>query len=506
MMRYFNPPRRLAGATLLTLLGSLAGCSLAPPYTPPHMALPDSYKGTGPFTLAHPEDQLTQSDWWKLFGDDELDRLETRLNAANPDLQAAEETYTQARDIVGEARSQLFPQLSAQAFASDNRESAHRLFRSTSGTGTNEEASIGYGPALSWEPDFWGEIRNRTNYAKANAQATAALVASARLSLEIELANDYMALRGLDSEHAVYTTTLSYYGDALKITKLRYSGKIAAGLDVERAENQFATAQAADTDVQAQRAVLEHAIAVLTGENPSTFNVPPEDLAKLTVPVIPVGVPSALLQRRPDIAQSEREMAAQNAAIGVARAAFYPNIVLNGDAGFQNNSFGGLTSLPYSLWSIGATATLPLFEGGLRRAEEQQSKSAFAQAADNYRATVLEAFREVEDQLVLTNGLVTENAQDQDALKAALKVQDLSLRLYTNGLDNYLNVTVAQIAALSAELASIQVQMRQLQAAVGLISAVGGGWSTADLPTSKQTIPFNPISLHHSPGDVSEPN
>ncbi|MEA3121799.1 MAG: outer membrane protein multidrug efflux system [Paraburkholderia sp.] len=505
MMRYLNPPRRLAGATLLTLLGSLAGCSLAPPYSPPHMALPDSYKGTGPFTLARPENQLAQSDWWKMFGDAELNSLEERLNAANPDLQAAQETYTQARDIVGEARSQLFPQLSAQAYASQNRESLHRLFRA-SGAGPSEEASIGYGPALSWEPDFWGEIRNRTNYAKANAQATAAMVASARLSLEIELANDYMALRGLDSEHAVYAKTLGYYGEALKITKLRYTGKIAAGLDVERAENQLATAQAADTDIQTQRAVLEHAIAALAGENPSTFSLPPEDLAKLAVPMIPVGVPSELLQRRPDIAQSERQMAAQNAAIGVARAAFYPNIQLSANAGIQNNSFGGLTSLPYSLWSIGATATLPLFEGGLRRAEEQQSKSAFTQAADNYRATVLQAFREVEDQLVQTNDLAYENAQEQDALKAALKVQDLTLRLYTNGLDNYLNVTVAQIAALSAELATVQVQMRQLQAAVGLIGAVGGGWSTADLPTSKQTIPFNPLSLRHSPGDVSEPN
>jgi multidrug efflux system outer membrane protein len=505
MMRYFNPRRRLAGATLLTLLGSLAGCNLAPTYTPPHMALPDSYKGTGPFTLAHPENQLTQSDWWKMFGDDELDRLETRLNAANPDLKAAEETYTQARDIVGEARSQLFPQLSTQAFASRNAQSQHRLFRNN-GYGPNEEASIGYGPALSWEPDFWGEIRNRTNYAKANAQATAAMVASARLSLEIELANDYMALRGLDAEHAVYTKTLGYYGEALKITKLRYSGKIAAGLDVERAENQLSTAQAADTDIQAQRAVLEHAIAVLAGDNPSTFSLPPESLATLTLPVIPVGVPSALLQRRPDIAQSERRMAAQNAEIGVARAAFYPNVRLNADAGFQNSEFGGLSALPNAFWSIGGTAVLPLFEGGLRRAEAQQSKSAFAQAANSYRATVLQAFREVEDQLVLTNSLVSENAQEQDALKAALKVQDLTLSLYTNGLDSYLNVTVAQIAALSAELATVQVQRRQLQATVGLIGAVGGGWSTADLPTSKQTIPFNPLSLHHSPGDVSEPN
>jgi NodT family efflux transporter outer membrane factor (OMF) lipoprotein len=505
MMRYFNPRCRLALATTLMLLGPLAGCSLAPPYTPPQMALPASYKGTGPFALANPEAQLAQGDWWNMFGDEQLNHLEASLNAANPNLQAAEETYTQARDIVGEARSQLFPQLSAQAYGSKNRQSEHRLFRAA-GAGPSEEGSLGYGAALSWEPDFWGEIRNRTNYAKANAQATAAMVASARLSLEIELANDYMALRGLDSEHAVYTKTLAYYDEALKITKLRFAGKIAAGLDVERAQNQLSTAQAADTDIEAQRGVLEHAIAVLAGENPSTFSLPAEGLGSLATPRIPVGVPSALLQRRPDIAQSERQMAAENAAIGVARAAFYPNIQLSANAGFEDDAFGGLASLPNSLWSVGASAVLPLFEGGLRRAEEQQSKSAFTQAVDNYRATALEAFREVEDQLVLTNSLVSENTQQHDALTAALKVQDLALRLYTNGLDNYLSVTVAQAAALSSELASVQVQTRQLQAAVGLIGAVGGGWSTADLPTSKQTIPFNPLALHQAPGDVHEPN
>jgi multidrug efflux system outer membrane protein len=505
MMRYFKPARRLAAATLLSLLGALAGCSLAPPYAAPQMALPASYKGTGPFALAHPEDQLAQDGWWKMFGDAELDRLEASLNAANPDLQAVQETYTQARDIVGEARSQLFPQLSAQAYGSQNRESLHRLFRA-GGTGSSEEASLGYGPALSWEPDFWGGIRSQTNYAKSNAQATAAMVASARLSLEIELANDYMALRGLDSEHAVYVKTLGYYGEALKITKLRFSGKIAAGLDVERAQDQLSSAQAADTDIQAQRAVLEHAIAVLAGENPSTFSLPPEELANLAIPTIPVGVPSALLQRRPDIAQSERRMAAQNAAIGVARAAFYPNIQLSANAGFEDDAFGGLASLPNSLWSIGASAALPLFEGGLRRAEEQQSRSTFAQAADNYRSTVLQAFREVEDQLVLTNELGSEYNQQQTALTAALKVQDLSLTLYKNGLDNYLNVTVAQAAALSAELATVQVRSRHLQAAVALIGAVGGGWRTVDLPTPQQTIPFNPLALHHAAGDVGEPN
>jgi multidrug efflux system outer membrane protein len=488
---------------LLALAGPLAGCSLAPPYTAPQMVLPTSYKGTGPFVLARPDDQLAHGPWWQVFQNQDLDRLEGELDASNPSLKATEETYTQARDVVGEARSQLFPQLSAQAFGTDNGLSKHALFHSSTAAPL-EESSLGYGAVTTWEPDLWGAIRNQTYYAKANAQATAAMVASARLSLEIQLASDYMMLRGLDAQHALYTSTIASYGEAVKITTLRYGGKIGAGLDVERAENQLAAAQAADTDIEAKRAVLEHAIAVLAGENPSTFTLPSEDLRHLTIPVVPVGVPSSLLQRRPDIAAAERKMAAANAAVGVARAAFYPNIQLGASFGFEDNGLG-LAALPESLWSVGASAILPLFEGGLQKAELQQSWSVVHQAADNYRATVLQGFREVEDQLSLTNDLATEYNQQQQAVTTALKVQELAMQLYTSGLDNYLNVTVAQIAALNAELAAVQVHARRLQAAVELVGALGGGWTIQNMPTPKQTVPFSPFALHSSTGDVHEP-
>jgi outer membrane protein, multidrug efflux system len=505
MMRHLKPAVRRAGA-FLALVAPLAGCSLAPHYTPPQTLLPTSYKGTGPFVLAKPDDQLARGPWWKMFGDDELDRLETELDAGNPDLQAAQETYTQARDVVGEARSQLFPQLGAQAFASENGDAQHALFHSFTPSPSLplEESSLGYGAVTTWEPDFWGAIRNRTNYAKASAQATAALVASARLSLEMQLACDYMLLRGLDAQHAVYTNTLVYYREAVNITQLRYTGKIGSGLDLERARDQLATAQAADTEIEAQRAILEHAVAVLAGQNPSTFALPPGDLKQFAIPVIPVGVPSTLLQRRPDIAASEREMAAANSAIGVARAAFYPNVQLGANFGFEDNGLA-LAALPDSLWSVGASAVLPLFEGGLRRAEEQQSWSAFHQATDTYRSTVLKAFQQVEDQLSLTDKLATEYKQQGDAVTAAVKAQDIAMQLYTSGLDNYLNVTVAQVAALSSELSEVQVKARRLQAAVNLIGALGGGWTAEDLPTQKQTVPFEPIALHSSPQDVHEP-
>jgi multidrug efflux system outer membrane protein len=498
-MRSFRPNGYIA-CLALTLL---SGCDLAPIYTPPSMLLPAHYQGSGPFVIAQPQDQLARGPWWGVFHNAELDRLERQLDAANPDLQAAEETYTQARDIVGEARSGLYPQLNSQAFTSENKESDHTLFHS--GTGPTQSPSNGYGAATSWEPDFWSEIRNRTKLAQQDAQGTAAQVASARLSLEMELATDYMAIHGLDAEHSVYSETITFYEKAVSITQLRLTGKISSGLDVARAENQLSSAQAFDTEVQAQRTLLEHAIAVLTGGNPSAFRLPVTADAQIALPTVPVDAPSTLLQRRPDIAQAERAMAAENSSIGVSRAAFYPNIQLSANAGFEDTGFG-LASLPNALWAFGASSMLPLFEGGLRKAELQQSWSQFHQATDRYRATVLRAFQQVEDSLTLTSKLATEGAQQEAALQAALRAQNMSLSLYTDGLDNYLNVTVSQIAALTAQIAEVQVQTRRLETAVALIGDFGGGWSTAQLPTSVQTLPFNPLIPRDAPTDVHEPH
>lgn len=509
-MHGVRPTRRALRATSCALraiscvlpLVLLAGCDLAPVYQPPHPILPASYQGTGPFVVARPQDRLPRGAWWRMFGDPVLDRLESQLEAANPDLQAAEETYTQARDIAAEARSGLYPQISADGNLTENKQSLHRLFR-TGDTGPNEETSNVIEATADWEPDFWYRIRNQTKFAKEQAQATAAQVATARLSLEGLLASDYLALRGLDSEHAVLGNTIRFYQKAVAITRMRLAGKISSALDVARSENQLATAQAQDTEVLAQRAVLQHAIAVLAGINPSSFALPMLARAPIALPAIPAGVPSELLQRRPDIAQAERLMAAANAQIGVARAAFYPDIRLSAVSGFQDNGFD-LATLPNSLWSVGAFAVLPLFEGGLRKAALQRNWSVLAQASDNYRATVLAAFGQVEDGLVLTSRLATEQAQQQAALGAALRAQTMTLSLYTGGLTNYLDVTVSQIAALTAEIGEVQVQTRRQQAAVSLVQALGGGWSTADLPTPDQTLPFDPLNPGQAPGDVSE--
>lgn len=484
---------RLACVALLA--AALCSCDLAPTYTRPSMILPDDYQGSGPFVRAQPSDDVHRGPWWTMFGDPQLDRLETQLDAANPDLQAAEEAYTQARDIVGEARSGLFPQLGSQAFATENKESSHTLFHT--GTGPTQQPSTGYGIAASWEPDFWDQIRNETQAAQQSAQASAAHVAAARLVLELDLATDYLGLREDDDQHAVYTRAIESYTLAVKITQMRLDGKISSGLDVARAQNQLASARASDTEVLAQRAVLQHAIAVLTGASPSTFKLASATGAPFARPDVPVEFPSALLQRRPDIAEAERNMAAANTLIGVARAAFYPNIRISANAGFEDTGLA-LASLPNSLWAVGASAVLPLFEGGLRRAELQRSWSQLAQSSDQYRSTVLAAFREVEDQLALAHELAIETDQQAEAVSAAKKAEGLAELLYRDGLDNYLNVTVAQVALLSAQIAQTQAATRQLQASVALVAALGGDWDAGRLPKPDQTLPN--LSANEPPG------
>ena len=475
-------------------LGALlvAGCNLAPAYNPPRFVLPASYQGSAPFHVAQPGDGLPRGRWWRLFADPVLDQLEEQAEAINPNLQATEEQYTQARDLAAEARAGLFPQVSLGGTTSDNRQSIHRLFRNGTG-GPNVESSNRIDATASWVPDFWQAISNQTRIQKRLAQGSAATLATARLSLEAELATDYIAMRGLDTEDAVLQQAIRYYTEAVSITTLREASKIASGLDVARARGQLASGQVQETDVLANRAVLQHAIAVLVGAQPSGFVIRPEADPHIKVPTIPVGVPSDLLQRRPDIATAERSMAAANAAIGVTRAAFYPSVTLSLLGGFEDTGFN-LSALPNSLWTIGAQAMLPLFEGGLRRAALQRTWSQYAQSRDLYRATVLSAFREVEDGLVLTSQLAIESHQGREAVRQALQAQNISLTLYKAGLDNYLDALVAQVTALTAQVTEIAIEVRERQAVVSLIAALGGGWSTADLPTGDQVLPFNPVA------------
>jgi multidrug efflux system outer membrane protein len=479
----------------------LGGCQLAPSYDPPRLLLPDSYQGSGPFRQANPDSALlAQDNWWTLFGDPQLNEYEEQLKRANPTLQAAAETYTQARDVAAEAQSGLYPQLGVTASLSENKQSLHSLYRNGPG-GLNEDASNVVATAASWEPDFWGATRNRAHERKRLAQASAADLATAQLSLEAQLASSYVGLRGLDAELELLRQSIVTYQRAVEVTRLRTEGAIASGLDLARALSQLRSAQAQETDTQLQRDQLQHAIAVLIGANPSSFSIPPEAELTLPTPQIPPGIPSQLLERRPDISSAERQMAAANASIGVSRAAFYPNVTIGLMGGFQDSGFN-LLSLPNDLWTVGAGAALPVFEGGLRRAALQSSWSQYAQTRDNYRATVLAAFQEVEDGLSQTQCLSAETVQQREASDQADLALSISTKLYQEGLDNFLSVSVAQVQSLATRTVEIQIRTRQIQAAVALIRALGGGWRASDLPSEPQTLPFGPFDYQVSHAKV----
>jgi multidrug efflux system outer membrane protein len=483
--------KRYAAALVASLgVGLLAGCNLAPVYEPPQFILPESYHGSGPFQIANPDEALSpRADWWTLFGDKQLNDLEDQLGRTNPTLAAAADAYAQARSLAAEAQSKLSPQVSGSAGTSENKESVNRLFRSPTSRAPIREASNQFGVAASWEPDFWHALRNGAHAQMRLAQASAADLATARLSLQAELATDYVAVRGLDAQLEVLRQSIASYQSAVEVARLRTRGKIASGLDLARALSQLDSAQAQESETQLQRDVMQHAVAVLIGAMPSTFSIAPISGFRLTPPPLPAGVPSELLQRRPDIASTERQMAAANASIGVSRAAFYPNVTFNITGGFQDSGFN-LLSLPNSLWSVGAGAVMPLFDAGLRRAELRHSWAQYAQTRDDYRATVLAAFQEVEDALSQTQLLATEDTQEHEASDQAVQALSISTQLYKVGLDNYLSVAVAQVQALAAQLTDVQIRIRQIQAAVSLIRALGGGWTVQALPDEKQTLQF----------------
>ncbi|MFS3136209.1 efflux transporter outer membrane subunit [Gluconacetobacter sacchari] len=473
-----DPRRGTKGKLLLLALALLAGCDLAPAYrTPAAPTLPASFRESGPWTPTAPLDHPAGTDagmdagtdWWTVLADDGLDRLESRVARANPQLAAAIARYDQSRALVRRARAEFFPQIDATASAERERAVLPQTGRYI------EYRNEAAGGAVSWEPDIWGRIRNLVAAARSDAQASAADLGAMRLSLEAELGEDYVQLRGLDARIAVLRRTIAAYQAALDLTTTRFAGGAASELDVGRAQTQLASVQSRLDQQVADRALAEHAIAVLVGEEPTLFSLPPAT-ALDPVPVIPVTAPSALLRRRPDVAAAERRMAAANARIGVARAAFFPNITL-GASGGSATTVGTLLSAGTGVWALGpALATLAVFDGGRRFADLAATHAAYAEAAATYRQTTLAAFREVEDQLALLNHLADAAARQQDAVSAAARTNRLATIRYREGAVDYLQVVIAQTAELQARDDQITITTRRLTAAIDLVRAMGGGW------------------------------
>ena len=466
-------PFSLFWALAVALAIAASGCSLAPAYTPLTLATPPAYKETGPWTPASPDDVAPRGDWWTIYGDQTLNGLEQRIETSNPTLAVALARWDEARALAAQARAAQFPQVNASGELTNNEQSAHRPLRV--GGPDNYQDNI-VGGSASYELDLWGRVRNLVAQGRAQAQASGADAASVRLSLEAQLADAYLGLRGLDAQEKVLADAVAAFTRALTLTTDLHDGGAVAGLDVGRAETQLESARAQQIDVAAQRALLEHEIAALIGEPASSFSLPP-DAVLPQPPRTPVAAPSLLLQRRPDIAAAERRAAAANAGIGVARAAFFPSITLLGAAGFENSGGTNLLTAASSWWSLGPSVSLPLFDGGRRRANLRQAWDQFDEAGATYRATVLAAFQEVEDNLALCNRLADEARAESAAVEAARRTESLATIQYQMGAVTYLDVVTAQTADLDAQRADLMIATRRLQASVDLLRAMGGGWT-----------------------------
>ena len=483
---------RRRGLWLLAL--SLSACingpavDLAPTYEPAQFVVPDSWRGASPFIRAKPSDGEVRQAWWTLFNDPVLNSLEQQAMASNPDLQAAAERFVQARDMMMRARASFVPHLGIGFGASNNRQSDNSLFR---GIGEPDSAAqVTTGGIASWEPDFWSALRNRMRAQIATAESVAADFALARLSLQAEIADDYFTLRGYDAQNEIYKESIDYYTESLRIIQEQFKGAIASALDVARAEYLLHDTEAKKIGIEANRQVAEHALAILVNKVPASFKIEPVEDLQMPDFMIPQTLPSTLLERRPDIAKMERQMAKANREIGIARAAFFPNVSFRLDGGFEDNGFN-LISLANSFWSYGSTVSLPIFQGGYRRAQLQQSWSAYRETEDKYRATVLNAFREVENGLSQTKLYTAESERQKAAVEAALKSQALTMQLFKGGLNSSLDLIYAQIYTLAARINYVQVRNGLQKASVALVRSLGGGWNREQLPTDEQIQPFD---------------
>ncbi len=471
MSRY---SKKLSFSILATLL---AGCTVGPDYVRPQLPTPAVFKELKGWKQAQPHDHLHPGKWWEIFQDPQLNALEEQVATGNQSIAQAEALYRQAQALVQAARAAYFP--TAGSTTSVNR------YRAVSGTNVavvGVKYLFGENFTTSWQPDLWGAVRRQVEANIGSAQASAATLHALRLSTQSTLAQDYFQMRALDAQKKLLDETAASYQKSLELTQNRYASGVAARTDVVLAESQLESARAQAIDVGVQRAQMEHAVAVLTGKPPAELSL---NAAPLTAvpPPIPVGIPSQLLERRPDIANAERQIAAANALIGVAKAAYFPTVTLSANNGYQTNTLSSLFTLASRYWALGpSVATETLFDGAARNAQLKQSVDAFNAAIANYKQTVLTSFQQVEDNLAALR-ILEEEAQVQDkAVQAFRESLALTVNQYKSGTVSYLNVMVAQAVALASENTAVQLKGKRLSAAVLLVTALGGGWGTSALP------------------------
>jgi NodT family efflux transporter outer membrane factor (OMF) lipoprotein len=467
----------------MVLLGMAAlqicGCTVGPEYKRPAAEVPRAYKEASNWKQARPNDQNLGGNWWELFQDPQLNALEAQVNVSNQNLKAAEAQYTQSRAALRYNRAAYFPSINGGVSATRNKISNNRPPSLATNGVTYNDFQIPF--ELSYEVDVWGRVRRTVESYRAQAQASAADLATVNLSMHAQLALFYFEARTLDAEEQLLNSTVTQYEQALELIENRFAGGLASDVEVQQARTQLETTRAEAVDVGVARAQYEHAVAVLIGKPPAEFSLAPLPLTA-PPPPIPAGLPSELLERRPDIAAAERLMASANAQIGVAKAAYYPTISLGATGGFESGVITTLISGPSALWSVGGSAIAPIFDAGRRRANLDQAIAAYDQSTANYRETVLTGFQQVEDNVAALR-ILEHEAQVQDkAVVAAQKYLELAVTRYKGGVTSYLEVTTAQSAALSDEVTAVNILGRRMVDAVTLVQALGGGWDRSSLP------------------------
>jgi NodT family efflux transporter outer membrane factor (OMF) lipoprotein len=474
---------------ILTASLALSGCMVGPNYSRPSAPLSPTFKEAAGWTAAAPADTLDRGDWWTLFDDPVLNGLEARVQVNNQNIIAAEAAYRQARALVSEQRASLFPTVDLTGGATrsgsgggggatiTNPDGSTTTTGGGGGARTTYRASLG----ASWEPDVWGRIRRTIEAAKANAQASDADLAAARLAAQGELAVDYFDLRQVDVAAALSQQTVDGYRRTVQILQNQYNAGVVAHADLLQAQTQLANAFSDLAGLHQQRATFEHAIAVLVGEAPGNFSLAAQPTWTPHVPEVPPGVPSTLLQRRPDIAAAERRTQAANAQIGIETAAYFPSISLTGSYGYAASELGSLFRASNSVWSLGASAAETLLDFGARKARVKGARAGYDQAVAQYRQTVLTALQDVEDQLIAAKVLAQQEALRRQASQAADAAEQMVLNRYRAGMVSYTDVVVAQAAAYSARTALVQTTAQRLATNVALIQSLGGGWTTAKL-------------------------